>query len=363
MHRYSLPLVMCAGLFCLNHSTSAQIVNLETFTPSDSGALCSIARDPETGNIWVYPCFGSDVLAYSASGEAVGSVPRPGESANDVDLAFTPEEVVIADSTVPANTLFFVNGETGVAEIYALDKTTGVVVDTLVAGFGNSHTVGGAYHAERNTFFLVQDNVPAAALRNRIAEIDPITGDTLQTFSIEAEFNVSYGDLDISGVTGNLFVVSSIQTSIAEFTPDGEFVQRHDLPSGVGSLSGIALDCASQEAWVSRNSNTLYHLGAVPCGVPTAIESDYPAGYHLSSIYPNPFQEHATLILDLDRPQYARVTVYDLLGRMVEVVHEGYMQPGEQQFTLAGGLLPSGTYLIRIEGEDFLDTHRVVRIE
>jgi hypothetical protein len=55
--------------------------------------------------------------------------------------------------------------------------------------------------------------------------------------------------------------------------------------------------------------------------------------------------------------------VYDLLGRMVEVVHEGYMQPGEQQFTLAGGLLPSGTYLIRIEGEDFLDTHRVVRIE
>jgi hypothetical protein len=259
MYRNSLVLLLFAGLVGWNQASNAQIVNLETLTLSGVGDLCAIGRDPETGNLWVYPCFGVDILAYSPTGEPAGSVPRPGESANDVDVTFAPVEFVLADSTAPANTLLFVNGESEAAEIYAVDKATGTVVDTLVADFGDSHTVGGSFHAGRDTLFLVQDNVPAAAMRNRIAEIDPITGDTVQTFSIEASFNVSYGDLDISDQTGNLFVVSSLETSIAEFTPEGDFVQQHALPEGVGSLSGIALDCAAQEAWVTSTSNTVFH--------------------------------------------------------------------------------------------------------
>lgn len=363
MNRNIAFLVMGLGLFGISGQAQAQIVNQGSFAVSGQGRLCGLAREADTGTIWVYPCFGAAVLSYSATGEAAGSVPRPGEAADDVDVLVTPESFVLADSTLPANTLLFVNGESGVTEVYAIDKTTGAIIDTLVAGFGNDHVVGGAYHAERQTIFLVQDNVPAASVRNRIAEIDPVTGDTLQTFGIEADFSVSFGDLDVSGVTGNLFVVSSVESDIAEFTPDGDFVELHPLPSGVGTLSGIALDCAAQEAWVSSTNGTVFQLGEVPCGVPTAVETEQPTTHHIAVVFPNPFTTDATISLEVDRPQHARITVYDLLGRLVKVVHDGPVQAGEQPFTLSGASLPAGTYLVRLEGENFLYTQRVSRID
>jgi hypothetical protein len=65
-----------------------------------------------------------------------------------------------------------------------VDNATGTVADTVSAQFGDSHIVGGSCHPQRTSFFLVQDNVPSASLHNRIAEIDPLTGDTIQTFPI-----------------------------------------------------------------------------------------------------------------------------------------------------------------------------------
>jgi hypothetical protein len=126
--------------------------------------------------------------------------------------------------TVPRGTLLFINGESGVAEIYAVDPGTGAVLDVLVTGFGSSHVVGGGYDPVRNVFFLVQDRVPSGALGNRVAEIDPVTGAVLNSFSIASDFDVNFGDLDVSGGTGNLFVVSSTETGLGEFTPAGDGV-------------------------------------------------------------------------------------------------------------------------------------------
>jgi hypothetical protein len=47
-----------------------------------------------------------------------------------------------------------------------------------------SHIVGGAYHPERNTFFLVQDRVPGSADENRIAEINSQTGAVINTVQV-----------------------------------------------------------------------------------------------------------------------------------------------------------------------------------
>ena len=165
-------------------------------------------------------------------------------------------------------TLLFVNGETGAAEIYAVDKQTGTIIDTLATAFGVSHVVGGAYHPERNTFFLVQDNVPGTADQNRIAEINPSDGSVINTFQITASFNVSFGEVCAS--SGNLFVVSSVETRIAEYTPVGALVQYHALPAGVSSLSGIGLDDLSGEAWVSGTGGGVWRLGGLPCQ-PTAL--------------------------------------------------------------------------------------------
>lgn len=43
-------------------------------------------------------------------------------------------------------------------------------------------------------------------------------------------FTVNFGDLDVGG-NGNLFIVSSDEGTVGEFTPTGAFVAEHALPS------------------------------------------------------------------------------------------------------------------------------------
>lgn len=89
--------------------------------------------------------------------------------------------------------------------------------------------------------------------------------------------------------------------------------------------------------------------------------SELPGGFVMSEAYPNPFGQQAQIDLQIERAQMVRVEVFDLLGRMVDVLHEGHM-PAQARKTLrldASGL-SSGAYLIRVQGESFAATRRVI---
>jgi hypothetical protein len=228
------------------------------------GALVGLAYDHTDDTVWVYDSFGSALRHYSAAGVFLGSIPRPGESADDFDLEIAPEAFALNNAALAEGTLLAINGESGVAEIYALDKTTGAIITTLTTAFGNSHVVGGSWHPGRNTFFLVQDRQPGStAERSLVGEIDPITGAVLNTFKTDVSlpgFTVNFGDVEVSTATGNLHVVSSDESTVGEFTPAGVAVQQLTLPGTVGSLSGIGLRDASGGAWVSNSSGLVSHI-------------------------------------------------------------------------------------------------------
>jgi outer membrane protein assembly factor BamB len=215
--------------------------------------------------IWVYGGGERDLHSYTDSGTFLASYEAPGENANDVDLEVAAESLVVAGVVVPAGTLLFVNGETGPAEIYALDATTGTVLATLSTAFGVGHVVGGGYHPGRRTFFLVQDNQPPAPQANLVAEIDLSSGQVLNTFSLAGTFSVYYGDLEVCAATGNLLIVSSSEPHMAEFSAAGRLVRYRQLPQGVTSLSGIGIDDGRREAWVSSTGGTVWRLGDLDC--------------------------------------------------------------------------------------------------
>ncbi len=80
------------------------------------------------------------------------------------------------------------------------------------------------------------------------------------------------------------------------------------------------------------------------------------------SAYPNPSAGAATVVLTLDAASDVGVAVYDVLGREVGVLHEGWLAPGKHEFALDGAGLPSGLYLVRAEvGERHL-TERVTMV-
>jgi len=263
----------------------AQVTALSQFSPT--GTIIGIAFDPLTDSVWIVRSFGADLRRYSRAGVFLSSVPRPGESANDADLEVAPVGLTLGSTTIPAGTLLFINGESNAAEIYAVDPTSGALLATLPTAFGLSHVVGGAYHPGRGTFFLVQDRVPAGTIDDSVvAEVSAANGSVLNTFQITAilpSYSVNYGDIDVA-LNGNLLIVSDDETAIAEFTPTGDFVQTMALPSGVSSLSGIAVSQAGCETWVSGTAGTvssLGGLGAVPCCGSADFDGDGDAGTDL----------------------------------------------------------------------------------
>ncbi len=231
------------------------------------------------GAVWVYQSFGSVLHRYSPTGALLGTLPRPGGSANDADLELAPVDMMLAGVPVPAGSVLYIDGEVGVAEVYAVDPATGTLIATLVTQFGVSHVVGGAYHPQRGTLFLVQDGVPGGSEANRIAEINATTGAVLNSWVTTATrptFTVNFGDMDIAP-NGNLYIVSSDESTIGEFTPDGGFVQEHAYPAGITSICGIGVDQSTCTVWVASTSSTVWRL-ALPssqCIVPCAGGADF----------------------------------------------------------------------------------------
>jgi hypothetical protein len=70
-----------------------------TFPSNLVGGLCSVGFDRSTSTLWLYPCSGADLHSFSTAGVAGPTVARPGESANDVDITFTSETIVLGTNT------------------------------------------------------------------------------------------------------------------------------------------------------------------------------------------------------------------------------------------------------------------------
>lgn len=232
-----------------------------TFTSAIVGTMCGLGWDHDGLQIWVYQCNGTELLAYSPLGAAAGSLPRPGESADDFDITFAPEVATIGTNAVLTSQMIVINGETNTADLYFPET---VASTPLATAFGVDHVVGGSYHAARDTFFVVEDR-NGVTTGNTIAELDRVTGAVVNSFSTLPHVDVNYGDVEVCQATGHLFVVSNIDSNLTELTPTGELVGKYPLPDGVTSLSGLGLP-GNGSAWVGSTSGGVHALTGVPCG-------------------------------------------------------------------------------------------------
>ncbi len=97
---------------------------------------------------------------------------------------------------------------------------------------------------------------------------------------------------------------------------------------------------------------------------PTLVEEvpALPATHVLSAAYPHPSPQTA-FTLTVRQSQHVRIDLFDLSGRRVASLFEGFLQTGTpRRFTIGGEDLPSGVYLYRVVGEDFADSRAVVLV-
>jgi len=83
------------------------------------------------------------------------------------------------------------------------------------------------------------------------------------------------------------------------------------------------------------------------------------AGTHALIVGPNPVRRQARVSLALPEAQSVQVELYDLLGRRVQTVTDGRLERGANELSLQTRGLASGTYLLRVRGDQFVTTRRI----
>ena len=96
----------------------------------------------------------------------------------------------------------------------------------------------------------------------------------------------------------------------------------------------------------------------------TVLDNETPETWETNfdaSVFPNPASHTATLAFSLDRPQHVVIDVYDMQGRRVAQMHNGYLSANnEHRLAFHRNALPSGVYMVRIQGEQVALTRKVV---
>lgn len=135
---------------------------------------------------------------------------------------------------------------------------------------------------------------------------------------------------------------------------------------GVRSVAAFDIDLdgdydvlsASQDdnriAWYENLSLEAHSLSADEDVIPES-------GFALSEAYPNPASVTVNFNLRLDQTQHVRVAVYDIQGRLLQVLHDGLVVHDQlKKIGMDTYGMPAGLYLVRFEGEYFQATRKSI---
>jgi hypothetical protein len=90
------------------------------------------------------------------------------------------------------------------------------------------------------------------------------------------------------------------------------------------------------------------------------ITTDLPELFSLNPAYPNPFNSTAMISFNLNTPSMLSLTVYDMTGRQVASLHDGYLPTGVHRSAFNAEGLTSGVYLIKAAAAGQVMTQEVV---
>jgi hypothetical protein len=128
----------------------------------------------------------------------------------------------------------------------------------------------------------------------------------------------------------------------------GDSADSPCIDAGDPAILDSLLDC-SWGLGGQRSDMGAYGGGdSVTVGIFDNIPS-LPDRFMLLQNYPNPFNAQTTIRFVLPKSENVRLTIYDLLGRQVEIIIDGYRQAGANTISWDASTYPSGVYFARLE--------------
>lgn len=184
--------------------------------------------------------------------------------------------------------------------------------------------------------------------------------------------NIAYAGYDGSDNTAIIMMLRSSPTlnpGYVALTTDGNggySAQRvvkigqgpYNVLSGTerwGDYSGIQRKYDAQgTVWVNGmygTSSGAHSTWIAELGVsPDVSVTEQPSVASATTVFPNPFVDRISVDFVLDQAQMLRFELYDINGRLVQVLLEDRIRAGRNQFSFSALPLSSGVYVLRIAG-------------
>jgi photosystem II stability/assembly factor-like uncharacterized protein len=93
------------------------------------------------------------------------------------------------------------------------------------------------------------------------------------------------------------------------------------------------------------------------------VNNVIPKAFSLHQNYPNPFNPATNIKFDIPKSSYTRLSVYDALGRELEMLVNENLQPGTYEINFDAHSIPSGVYYYALRSGSFSDTRKMVLVK
>jgi len=92
-------------------------------------------------------------------------------------------------------------------------------------------------------------------------------------------------------------------------------------------------------------------------------QDQFPVAFILNEAYPNPFNPSTSITYGIPESGDIRLAVYDLWGRQVSELVNGYRSAGYHSITFDASHLPSGVYLYRLQAGSFVASKKITLLK
>ena len=122
---------------------------------------------------------------------------------------------------------------------------------------------------------------------------------------------------------------------------NGSILRAHEFDFVIGNSAG-----ESFQLTVDEGDNVVYDSG--------------PYTFSLNNVYPNPFNPSTQISFSIPKDGYAKLSAFDMAGKEVDIIHEGFQSAGFHTYTWNASDMSSGVYYLRLSINDRTTTAKAV---
>jgi hypothetical protein len=234
--------------------------------------------------------------------------------------------------------------------------------------------------------------VSAATAPSLWITLTPLGSTTIPSTGGDLDYNITAGNDSTSSVILDIWVDVTLPNS-AVFGPVLGPVQNFNMPAGFSAgrdrvlaipagapagnyvLNGYLGDYNPPSSVIyaedhfnfsKSGADDLSELGdflLVDSGEPFDSETTFdmvPNEFHMIGNYPNPFNPSTVLAFNLPATAYVNLAVYDVSGRQVATLINGWRNAGHHDVTFDASNLPSGVYLYSLSAGEFQASGKMI---